>query len=55
MRRFVQHAWWWLRQRQQKRGNERREAAARARFWAEVNEGRREAHDRSISKLDAGA
>ena len=55
MRKFVQHTWWRLRQWQQKRGNERREVAARARFWAEVNEGRREAQDRSITKLDAGA
>jgi hypothetical protein len=47
MHKFLHHAGWRLWQWLLKLRNERREAAARARFWADVNEGRREAQERS--------
>lgn len=49
MRERLHHVWWRLLQWLQKGRDGRRVAAARARFWAEVREGQREAKARSRS------
>jgi hypothetical protein len=43
----LRRAWGLLRQRLRRGGDERRASTARARFWAEVREGQREAEARS--------
>ena len=43
----LKYALWRLRRRSQRSSRERRAAKARARFWAEVREGEREAEARS--------
>lgn len=45
----LRHAWWLFREFLRRDGVERRASKARARFWAEVREGQREAEDRSRS------
>jgi hypothetical protein len=45
----LHHAWALLRRRLLRGGDERRASTARARFWAEVREGQREAKARSRS------
>ena len=48
----LKYALWRLRRRSQRSSRERRAAKARARFWAEVREGEREAEARSRTWAD---